>query len=133
MKENIMLNQQTSTRLEHLPDQRKHVQMPECKPMTKTIIALGILISSSCTYGQSQEGVVQKTAEQPAKQAPVRVEITAKMQPNRDRQDDIGMRVIYGSDDIKKYGDTNISEVLKRLPGISISESKGKGVEIRMR
>nr|WP_314860956.1 TonB-dependent receptor [uncultured Undibacterium sp.] len=137
-----MLNQQTSTRLEHLPDQRKQVQMPECKPVTKTIIALGILILSSCTYAQSQEvvvneRVVQEAAEQAAelaaKQVPLRVEIKAKMQPNRDRQDDIGMRVVYGSDDIKKYGDTNISEVLKRLPGISISESKGKGLEIRMR
>ena len=81
----------------------------------------------SSTYAQAQEVVVnervveeretqeavQQAEKQAAKQAPLRVEVKAKVQPNRDRQDDIGMRVVYGSDDIKKYGDTNISEVFK--------------------
>lgn len=61
------------------------------------------------------------------------VDITAKTTAVRERQDDIGMRSIYGRDEIEKYGDTNLSEVLKRLPGISISEGAGKPPEIRMR
>ncbi|MBC3920450.1 TonB-dependent receptor [Undibacterium sp. CY18W] len=61
------------------------------------------------------------------------VEITAKPQQVRERQDDIGLRSTYGREEIDKYGDTNLSEVLKRLPGISVTESKGKGAEIRMR
>ncbi|MDP1976025.1 TonB-dependent siderophore receptor [Undibacterium sp.] len=68
-----------------------------------------------------------------AQQTPQQVEISAKSQPNRDRQDDVGMRAVYGREDIEKYGDTNVSEVLKRLPGISVTESKGRGAEIRMR
>lgn len=68
-----------------------------------------------------------------AQQAPQQVEINAKSQPVRDRQDDVGMRSVYGREDIEKYGDTNLSEILKRLPGISVTESKGKGAEIRMR
>jgi len=68
-----------------------------------------------------------------AQQTPQQVEISAKSQPNRDRQDDVSMRVVYGREDIEKYGDTNVSEVLKRLPGISVTENKGRGAEIRMR
>ncbi|MFZ6874933.1 TonB-dependent receptor plug domain-containing protein [Undibacterium sp. Di27W] len=72
-------------------------------------------------------------AQVSASVTPAQVEITGKAQPNRDRQDDVGMRAIYGRDDIDKYGDSNLSEVLKRLPGVSVTESKGKGAEIRMR
>jgi len=133
MKENMMLNQQTSTRLQHLSSQPSLVQIPQYKDMKKTIISLSLLslcsYTHTYTYAQTQERPVKESTAP----APVRVEISAKTQPNRDRQDDIGMRVVYGSEDIQKYGDTNISEVLKRLPGISLSESKGKGVEIRMR
>lgn len=68
-----------------------------------------------------------------AQQTPQQVEITARQQAVRDRQDDVGMRSVYGREDIEKYGDTNLSEILKRLPGISVTESKGKGAEIRMR
>jgi len=68
-----------------------------------------------------------------AQQTPQQVEISAKSQPSRERQDDVGMRVTYGREDLDKYGDTNLSEVLKRLPGISVTESKGRGAEIRMR
>ncbi|MES2036830.1 MAG: TonB-dependent receptor [Pseudomonadota bacterium] len=72
-------------------------------------------------------------AQQLAQQTPQQVEISGKSQPVRDRQDDVGMRSVYGREDIEKYGDTNLSEILKRLPGISVTESKGKGAEIRMR
>ncbi|MCH8617766.1 TonB-dependent receptor [Undibacterium sp. TS12] len=68
-----------------------------------------------------------------AQNTPQQVEITGKTVATRERQDDVGMRAIYGRDEIEKYGDTNLSEVLKRLPGISVSEGKGKGAEIRMR
>ncbi|MFZ6769721.1 TonB-dependent receptor plug domain-containing protein [Undibacterium sp. Di26W] len=61
------------------------------------------------------------------------VDITAKPQQVRERQDDVGLRSTYGREDIEKYGDSNLSDVLKRLPGISVTESKGKGAEIRMR
>ncbi len=133
----MMLNQQTSTRLQHLLGQPSVVQILQHKDMKKTIISLSLLSLCSYTHTYTNAQTQTQTQERPVKEstapAPVRVEISAKTQPNRDRQDDIGMRVVYGSEDIQKYGDTNISEVLKRLPGISLSESKGKGVEIRMR
>ncbi|MFZ6654369.1 TonB-dependent receptor plug domain-containing protein [Undibacterium sp. TJN19] len=61
------------------------------------------------------------------------VEITGKPQSARDRQDDAGLRSSYGREEIEKYGDANLSDILKRLPGITVTESKGKGAEIRMR
>ncbi|MBI1770819.1 MAG: TonB-dependent receptor plug domain-containing protein, partial [Burkholderiales bacterium] len=99
-----MLFQQTSTRL--------------------STIALSVLALFASKPALSQ---------QQAQQTPQQVEISGKSQPVRDRQDDVGMRSVYGREDIEKYGDTNLSEILKRLPGISVTESKGKGAEIRMR
>ncbi len=68
-----------------------------------------------------------------AQQPPQQVILKGQFQPNRDRQEDIGMRASYGREEIEKYGASNLSEILKRLPGISVAENKGKGVEIRMR
>ena len=121
-KEQSMLNQQTSTRLKYLP----RLPMPLKLVRNKLLIALKVFGLCASAELQAQELLA-------VAQAPLRVEITAKNQPNRDRQDDVGMRVVVGEDEIKKYGDTNVSEVLKRLPGISVTDSKGKGAEIRMR
>lgn len=90
-------------------------QLPRLKVLAVAVISLFV---SKATFAQA-------TSQQ--------VDITGKTTTVRDRQDDIGMRSIYGRDEIEKYGDTNLSEVLKRLPGISISEGAGKAPEIRMR
>ncbi|WP_166870937.1 TonB-dependent receptor plug domain-containing protein [Massilia mucilaginosa] len=44
------------------------------------------------------------------------------------RRDDTAARIVVGRDDIAQYGDTSLSAVLKRQPGVSLS-----GGEIRMR
>ncbi|MDN2676837.1 TonB-dependent receptor [Janthinobacterium sp. SUN033] len=50
------------------------------------------------------------------------------------RRDDTASKMIVGSEEILKYGDTNVTDVLKRLPGITVSGAAGRsGGEIRMR
>lgn len=90
-------------------------QLPRLKVLAVAVISL---FASHASFAQA-------TSQQ--------VDIIGKTTAMRERQDDIGMRSIYGRDEIEKYGDTNLSEVLKRLPGISISEGAGKAPEIRMR
>ena len=40
---------------------------------------------------------------------------------------------VMNREEINRYGDSNIAEVLNRLPGISLNERPGSGKEIRMR
>src|SRR5471032_3562932 len=50
------------------------------------------------------------------------------------RRDDTASKMIVSSEEILKYGDTNVTDVLKRLPGITVSGAAGRsGGEIRMR
>jgi len=42
-------------------------------------------------------------------------------------------KMVFGREELDRYGDTSIGEVLKRLPGITISGRPGRGGDIRMR
>ena len=57
-----------------------------------------------------------------AQSEPQRVEI--KAEPNSEseqRRRDPVAKTIYGRDELDKYGDTNVSDVLKRLPGVNVT------------
>jgi outer membrane receptor for ferrienterochelin and colicins len=49
------------------------------------------------------------------------------------RRDDTASKIVVNHDEIVKYGDTNVLDVLKRVPGVTVSGSGGRGGEIRMR
>ena len=49
------------------------------------------------------------------------------------RRDDTASKIVMNHDEIIKYGDTNVLDVLKRLPGVTVSGASGRGGEIRMR
>ncbi|WP_328595861.1 TonB-dependent receptor plug domain-containing protein [Rugamonas aquatica] len=50
------------------------------------------------------------------------------------RRDDTASKTVVTSEEIQKYGDTSVNDVLKRVPGITVSGAAGRsGGEIRMR
>ena len=49
------------------------------------------------------------------------------------RRDDTAARIVVTQEEIVKYGDTTISDVLRRQSGITINGAPGRGGEIRMR
>lgn len=49
------------------------------------------------------------------------------------RRDDTATKIVVRHDEIIRYGDTNIFEVFKRLPGITVSGDTSRGGEVRMR
>lgn len=66
--------------------------------------------------------------------APVaKVEVKGSLDAYDARRDDTATRIVVSHDDIVKFGDTNVFDVLKRLPGITVSSSGPRGGEIRMR
>jgi outer membrane receptor protein involved in Fe transport len=48
------------------------------------------------------------------------------------RRDDTAMKIVVAHDEIVRYGDTNLLDVLKRLPGVTVNGAAGRGGEIRM-
>jgi outer membrane receptor for ferrienterochelin and colicins len=63
-----------------------------------------------------------------------KVEIKGSAAKYDPRRDDTASKTVINSEEIQKYGDTSINDVLKRVPGITIGGAAGRGGgEIRMR
>ena len=50
-----------------------------------------------------------------------------------DRRDSTAAKIIIGRDEIEQYGDTNLSDVLRRLPGVTQQGRPGRGGPIAFR
>ncbi len=62
-----------------------------------------------------------------------RVEVTGKITDNEERRASTASRIVIGKDDIERFGDSSVSEVLKRLPGVTTGGRPGRGGNVRMR
>ena len=62
------------------------------------------------------------------------VEVKADANSYDPRRDDTASRMVVSNEEIKRYGDTSVLDVFKRLPGITVGGGGGRGGgEIRMR
>ena len=59
------------------------------------------------------------TSPKPA-QSVDKIEVTASQLAYDARQDDTATKIVVNADEIKKYGDTQVLDVLKRLPGVTV-------------
>lgn len=63
-----------------------------------------------------------------------KVEVKADANAYDARRDDTASRIVVSNEEIKRYGDTSVLDVFKRLPGITVAGGAGRGGgEIRMR
>lgn len=63
-----------------------------------------------------------------------RVEVKADANAYDPRRDDTASRIVVSNEEIRRYGDTSVLDVFKRLPGITVGGGGGRGAgEIRMR
>ena len=49
------------------------------------------------------------------------------------RRDDTASKIVVGAEEILRYGDSNIADVLKRLPGVTVTTGRGGSTDIRLR
>ena len=87
-----------------------------------TAPALALVLTSSAAYAQDMPpGTGEPTQRAPGTKLE-RVEITQRPQSDTDlrRRAPIAKQ-IYGREELDKFGDTNVADVLKRLPGVSVS------------
>jgi outer membrane receptor protein involved in Fe transport len=61
------------------------------------------------------------------------VEVRGSLEAYDPRRDDTASKIVVNRDEIVKYGDTNLLDVLKRVPGVTVSGNGGRGSEVRMR
>ncbi|WP_161974494.1 TonB-dependent receptor plug domain-containing protein [Piscinibacter terrae] len=63
-----------------------------------------------------------------------RVEVTGgRANETEQRRQSTAAKIIIGRDEIERYGDSTVGEVLKRLPGVTMQGAPGRGGNIRMR
>lgn len=63
-----------------------------------------------------------------------RVEITATRASDlEERRQSTAAKIVVGREEIERYGDSNLGDVLKRLPGVTLQGRPGRGGNIRMR
>ena len=87
----------------------------------------------------AQPAFAQQTAPvvkpQPAEPAAIqKVEVKGAADSYDARRDDTASKIVLNHEEIIKFGDTNVLDVLKRLPGVTVSGASGRGGgEVRMR
>jgi outer membrane receptor protein involved in Fe transport len=91
----------------------------------------GLLASFSAHAQQAAPLKEEKAADNNKIQ---QVEVQGKADAYDPRRDDTASKIVVNNEEIVKYGDTSVLDVLKRVPGVTVSGSgNGRGGEVRMR
>ena len=95
------------------------------------------LIAAACILAAANAWA-QKAATPPAAPAsaaePQRVEVTGARQSDiEERRQSTAAKIIVGREEIERFGDSSLGELLKRLPGVTLGGTPGRGGQIRMR
>jgi len=108
-------------------------------PFRLTLLAAAIALSlpaaaQDAPPAQPSASTKAATAKPAADKTPHQVEVKGSANTYDPRRDDTATKIVVGSEEIAKYGDSNVLDVLKRVPGITVNTgSNGRGGEIRMR
>ena len=63
-----------------------------------------------------------------------RIEITSgRDNDTQQRRESTASKIVIGREEIERQGDSNLGEILKRMPGITLGGTPGRGSGIRMR
>ncbi|WP_296001953.1 TonB-dependent receptor [Rugamonas sp.] len=92
-------------------------------------------VKGKAPRGKSAAGRAPSTAAS-GKDGKVVPEITvngSRLDDMEERRRSVAGKQIYGREELDRNGDTNLGDVLKRLPGVSIGGRPGRGGDIRMR
>jgi outer membrane receptor for ferrienterochelin and colicins len=94
-------------------------------PRPRFLVLRGSVLAVSSAIACMQ--VAAQTNNEPSPDTPnaqrlERVELSARPQTNIElRRQSTAAKQIYGEEDIQKFGDVSVGDVLKRLPGVSLS------------
>ena len=96
-----------------------------------TLLALAII---SATSAHAQTSAVPTPDPAAAKKESLqRVEINGVASDDAVRRASTASKIVIGREEIERFGDSTLGEVLKRLPGVTTGGRPGRGGDIRMR
>ena len=93
-------------------------------------VAAALSMTLAAAPANAQQSAIGKDAKADKTQ---QVEVRGSLEAYDPRRDDTASKIVVNRDEIVKYGDTNLLDVLKRVPGVTVSGSGGRGSEVRMR
>ena len=110
---------------------------PPSRPL-RAIRTWGAVIAPACVvtaaWAQQPSTPADTPAPAPAPAKLDRVEITGgRADDVQERRESTAAKIVIGRDEIERFGDSTLGEVLKRLPGVTIQGRPGRGGQIRMR
>ncbi|QJR16210.1 TonB-dependent receptor plug domain-containing protein [Usitatibacter palustris] len=99
------------------------------------LIPAFLCAASLTAVAQQTPAPATPTPPQPRKEEPQKLEkIEVQADGLAERRESTASKIIVNSEEIQKYGDTNLLEVLKRLPGVTVDSGPGgRGGAVRMR
>jgi iron complex outermembrane receptor protein len=77
------------------------------------------------------KGTEARKEPAPSRMEPL--EITEKRSTTGERRDSTASKIVIGREEIEQYGDTNLGDVMRRLPGVTQGGRPGRGGPVRMR
>lgn len=86
-----------------------------------------------CSLAAALVALTAPAHAQQADPAPARIEVKGNVNDYDARRDDTATRIVVGHDELVKYGDTNLLDVLRRIPGVTVSGTAGRNAQISMR
>ena len=105
-------------------------------PLRLTLLAAALATAMPVMAQQAQSAPKTQQKPAPVKAEPAtlqQVEVKGNANAYDARRDDTATKIVMNSEEIVKFGDTTVLDVLKRLPGVTVSGASGRGGEVRMR
>jgi iron complex outermembrane receptor protein len=105
---------------------------PRC--LLRSALALAPVLWIGPTLAQTAGAAAPAAAASAPAPAPQRVEITGgRTSDDQERRQSTAAKIVIGREEIEKFGDASVGEVLRRLPGITTPGPPGRGGPPRLR
>ncbi|HEY9109078.1 MAG TPA: TonB-dependent receptor [Roseateles sp.] len=110
--------------------------------MSRYLLALATLCACAISAAQMPAPAPAKPAAAASAPAPAasgpgnrldRVEVSGGPTANSRRRNSTASKIVIEREDLEKYGDVVLGDVLRRLPGVTLGGRPGRGGDIRMR
>ena len=90
-----------------------------------------LVAALACAPAPAQQPPAERPRDEPAKVESL--EVTQKRTTTTERRDSTAAKIVIGREEIEQYGDTNLGDVMRRLPGVTQGGRPGRGGPVRMR
>ncbi len=124
------------------PSRAAQRKFPPLSLLSRHLAAAGLLIGPAWALAQTSPSPAAAPtppavpAPAPAEAAPTvqQVQINGnQLSDVEERRRSTAAKIIVGREEIEKFGDSTVGDLLKRLPGVTLSGTPGRGGNIRMR